>query len=107
MNQSNTPLVTIAIPFYNAEKYIKYTILSIINQTYKRWILYLIDDGGKDCSLKICQDAAAKDGRIKVIRDDHNNGLAARLNESVLMTKGDYYARMDADDIMDYDRIKR
>lgn len=106
-NKMYTPLVTVAIPFYNAEKYLSDAIQSVINQSYQRWTLYLIDDGGKDSSLRICQEAAAKDSRIIVVSDGKNKGLAARLNESVMLAKGDYYARMDADDIMDCDRISR
>ena len=102
-----TPLVTIAIPFYNSAAYLGYSIQSVINQTYQNWELLLVDDGGQDGSRAIAERFASKDNRIRIIYDGLNKGLAARLNESVNKAKSEYYARMDADDIMDYDRIRR
>lgn len=99
------PLVTISIPIYNAEKYLDYAICSCINQTYTNWELLLMCDGSTDNSLKIAESYAAKDARIIVVNDDTNKGLVYRLNQSVQLAKGKYYARMDADDIMCVDRI--
>ena len=101
------PLVTIAIPFYNTEKYFAFAIQSVINQTYRNWELLLIDDGGNDLSWKIAKGFAESDNRIKVIKDGENKGLPIRLNESIIMAKGEYYARMDDDDIMDVHRIEK
>lgn len=102
----NTPLVTIAIPIYNAEKYLDYAICSCINQTYTNWELLLMCDGSTDNSLQIAESYAAKDARITVVNDCVNKGLVYRLNQSVKMAKGKYYARMDADDIMGINRIE-
>ena len=99
-------LVTIAIPVYNAEKFLSDAIQSVINQTYKNWILYLINDGSTDNSSSIIQEFAAKDSRIKIIDDGKNKGLPARLNESISLADTKYYARMDADDIMYITRIE-
>lgn len=98
--------VTIAIPFFKDEKYIKYAIQSVLNQTFTDWELILINDGGCDRSLEIAESFARKDPRIRVINDSQNKGLAYRLNETVKMAQGIYYARMDADDIMYYKRIE-
>lgn len=98
-------LVTISIPIYNAEKYLDYAICSCINQTYTNWELLLMCDGSTDNSLQIAESYAAKDARITVVNDGTNKGLVYRLNQSVQMAKGKYYARMDADDIMCVDRI--
>lgn len=97
-------LVSIGIPFYNAEKYLKDAIQSVVNQTYSNWELILLDDGSTDKSLEIAY--SFKDNRIKVISDGVNKKLVRRLNELVKMSTGDFYARMDADDIMHFDRIK-
>ncbi len=102
----NPPLVTIAIPIYNAEKYLDYAICSCINQTYTNWELLLMCDGSTDNSLQIAELYAAKDARITVVNDGTNKGLVHRLNQSVLLAKGKYYARMDADDIMGVHRIE-
>lgn len=99
-------LVTIAIPVYNAELYLKDSIQSCINQTYKNWELLLLLDGCTDNSAKLAYEMAKKDDRIKIFDDKINKGLIYRLNQSVGLAKGMYYARMDADDIMTVNRIE-
>lgn len=99
-------MVTIAIPIYNAEKYLRDSIQSVLNQTYRDWILYLINDGSTDDSLFIIQEFAEKDSRIIIVNDGFNRGLIARLNQSIEMCTSKYYARMDADDIMCITRIE-
>ena len=99
-------MVTISIPIYNAENYLRDTIQSVINQTYKDWILYLMNDGSTDGTLFIMEEFALKDSRIRIIDDGKNMGLIARLNQSIQMTDTKYYARMDADDIMYITRIE-
>lgn len=98
--------VTIAIPIYNAERYLHDAIQSIVNQTYRSWVLYLINDGSSDNSLAIMQEYASRDSRIKIINDGENKGLVARLNQSIALAETKYYARMDADDIMYVTRIE-
>lgn len=99
-------IITIAIPVYNAEKYLKDAIQSVINQTFTNWILYLINDGSTDSSLSIMREMALNDSRIIVLDDNLNKGLVARLNQSIELTTTKYYARMDADDIMFITRIE-
>jgi len=103
----NNPIVTIAIPFYKDSKYLSQAIMSVINQTYNSWELILIDDGGFDGSLEIARSFEQKDNRIKVFSDGKNYGLAKRLNQTISMAKGKYYARMDADDIMCIERLDK
>lgn len=105
-NQNSSPLVTIAIPIYNAMPYLRDAIQSVINQTYKDWVMFLINDGSTDGSLALMQEFAEKDNRILIYNDGQNRGLIARLNQSIKMCKTKYYARMDADDIMYIARIK-
>lgn len=100
-------MVTIGLPFYNAEKYLALTIESVLQQTYTDWELLLLDDGSTDNSLSIAQSYAQKDSRIKVISDGKNKNLATRLNELPSLAQGLYLARMDADDIMHPARIER
>ena len=100
------PLVTIAIPIYNAEKYVRDAIQSCINQTYQNWELLLMCDGSTDNSTIIAKEIANGDSRIKIIDDGQNRGLIARLNQSVEVCETKYYARMDADDIMCINRIE-
>ena len=97
--------VSIGIPFYNAQDFLEQAILSVLNQDFKSFELLLIDDGSTDKSLDIAY--RFQDERIKVIHDGQNKGLSARLNELVALSKGEYFARMDADDIMFPQRISQ
>jgi glycosyltransferase involved in cell wall biosynthesis len=97
------PLVTIGIPFFNAEKYLAFAIQSVISQSYANWELILVDDGSTDYSLSIAKGFS--DHRIRIISDGNQLGLSARLNQIASLANGLYVARMDADDIMFQDRI--
>ena len=102
-----TNLVSIGIPIYNAELYLANAIKSVIAQAYTNWELILVDDGSKDNSLEIAKDFAKQDNRIRVISDSINKKLPARLNQIIREAKGDYIARMDADDMMHSERIAK
>lgn len=98
-------LVTIGIPVYNAAPFLRDTIISVINQTYKQIEIIIINDGSTDNSMEIA--ASFSDNRILIINDGENRGLISRLNQLVNVAKGKYFARMDADDIMFTDRIEK
>ena len=98
-------LVTIGIPFYNTEAYIKDCVQSVLNQSYKNLEVILLDDGSKDKSLEIVKNF--NDNRIKIISDGENKGLIFRLNQLIDIAQGEYFARMDADDVMFPDRIEK
>ena len=99
--------ISIGIPFYNAEKYLADAIKSVLAQSYPYWELILVDDGSTDGSLKIAQDFATRDSRIRVISDGLNKKLPSRLNQIIKEAKGDYIARMDADDIIAMNRFEQ
>ena len=92
-----TPLISIAMPFYNAERTIAAAIRSILQQSYQRWELLLCDDGSSDGSRDLA--LAIDDPRIVVWGDRHRLELGARLNGCIERASGEYIARMDADDI--------
>lgn len=94
---SQLPLVTVAMPIFNAGPYLRAAVLSIVQQTYQDWELLLIDDGSTDQALESIRDIC--DSRIRIQRDGRNKGLAARLNEAIDMARGRYFARMDQDDV--------
>lgn len=100
-------MISIGIPFYNAENYLEDAICSVLAQAYEDWELILVDDGSKDDSLDIAHMYAKKDLRIKVISDCKNMKLPYRLNQLIEESKGDFIARMDADDIMHPDRLEK
>jgi len=90
-------LVSIAMPFYNAERTIAASIRSILLQSYSNWELLLCDDGSTDASRELAR--AFDDPRIVVWGDEQRLQLGARLNECIDRARGEYVARMDADDI--------
>ena len=98
------PFLTVGLPFYNANKFLKYAIQSTLNQSFSDFELILLNDGSTDSSLEIAR--SFKDDRIVVISDGDNKGLAYRLNQISQLANGKYLARMDSDDIMHVDRLK-
>lgn len=97
--------VSIGIPFFNCEDFLGHAIKSVLAQTYTDWELILIDDGSTDESLNIA--LSFKDERIRVISDGKNKKLANRLNQIISESKGEYIARMDADDMLDPFRLEK
>jgi len=89
--------VSVILPIFNAEKYLSEAVRSILNQTYPDFELLAIDDGSTDNSLKILK--SFEDSRIIIIQNNQNIGLIRTLNKGLELAKGEYIARMDADDI--------
>lgn len=98
-------LVTVFIPIYNSEKYIKETLKSIINQTYDNLEILIIDDGSTDRSLEIINEF--KDKRIKILKNETNKGIPYTRNRGLKNSNGKYIAIMDSDDISMKDRIEK
>lgn len=98
------PLVTIAIPVYNCERFIKQSITSVLNQTYKNFELIVTDDGSTDNTLGVLQ--SIHDPRLKVISDGENRGISYRLNQQIDLAHGFYFVRMDGDDLMFPNRVE-
>lgn len=89
--------VSIIIPIYNTEKYLKRCLDSVVNQTYKNLEIILIDDGSTDNSPKIIDTYAKKDSRIKAIHQK-NAGQSAARNHGLKIATGDYISFIDGDD---------
>lgn len=102
---SAPPLVTVAMPVYNAGQYLRLAVLSIVRQTFTDWELLVIDDGSTDKALQDIADIG--DARIRIFRDGGNRGLAARLNEAIDKARGRYLTRMDQDDVSYPERFAR
>lgn len=97
-------LISVIIPIYNAELYIYDSILSIVNQDYSNLEIILINDGSTDSSLNIIQKI--NDSRIKIFNNETNQGIVYSLNFGLKIAKGDFIARMDADDISNKNRLQ-
>ena len=90
--------ISIIIPVYNAEKYIKQCLNSIITQTIHDIEIICIDDCSTDNSLKILKEYALKDNRIKIIEQKVNQGQGVGRNEAIKITEGEYIGFVDPDD---------
>ena len=93
----NQPLVSVIVPCYNVEQYLPKCIDSILNQTYKKLEVWLVDDGSPDQCGAICDEYAKKDARIKVIHKK-NGGLADARNVALDVMTGEYVVCVDSDD---------
>ncbi len=98
-------LISIVVPVYNVEKYLKKCIDSIINQTYKNLEIILVDDGSPDNCGKICDDYAEIDNRIKVIHKK-NGGLSDARNVGIKNSLGKYISFVDSDDYIKSNMIE-
>lgn len=92
-------LISIIVPIYKVEKYLKKCIESILKQTYKNIEIILVDDGSPDNCGKICDDYKQMDKRIKVIHKN-NGGLSEARNYGIREAKGDYLLFVDSDDFI-------
>lgn len=102
---NSTPLVSIIVPVYNAEDYLRYCVDSILQQSYANLEVILVDDGAKDSSPQICDEFAAQDNRVTVIHQE-NGGIAKAQNTGLDAAHGEYIAFADNDDILDRHNIE-
>jgi len=99
------PLISIAMPFFNAEHTMRASIRSILAQSYSNWELLLCDDGSTDSGRDLA--CSFRDPRIVVWSDRRRRQLGARLNECIDAARGEYLARMDADDVAYPQRLEQ
>lgn len=97
------PLVSVIIPLYNSEKYISETIKSVISQSYNNWEIIIVNDGSTDNSLCIAQ--SFKSEKVKII-SVNNGGASKARNIGFENSSGDYIQYLDADDILDINKIQ-
>ena len=98
--------ISVIVPVYNAEKYLRQCIESIINSTYKELEIILVNDGSKDASESICKEYVLKDSRIQVI-NQCNKGLPAARNAGLDRAEGKYISFVDADDAITQDFFEK
>jgi glycosyltransferase involved in cell wall biosynthesis len=95
----STPLVSIVLPAYNAEKYIGEAISSVLQQTYNNWHLVIVDDGSTDGTVSIIQKMVGTDKRIEMEQIPHSGLPAVVRNRGLASARGEVIAFLDADDI--------
>ena len=98
------PKVSIIVPIYNTEKYIKECLLSLLNQTYKNIEIICIDDGSTDDSLSIVEKYAKLDKRIVILTQKHK-GVSAARNMGLKAMTGNYVMSCDSDDFFRLDAV--
>ena len=99
MNNEQLDVVSVIVPVYNSEEYIRACVDSIVNQTYKNLNIILVDDGSTDSSGKICDEYAKRDDRIKVIHKK-NGGNGDARNAGLKCVKGEWIVWVDNDDVI-------
>ena len=100
-------MVSIVVPVYNAERFLRETIACIPEQTYSNWELLLVDDCSTDGSRELIRDYEKKDGRIHLICAKSNQGAAKSRNQGVEVCNGQYLCYLDADDIWKKEKLSR
>ena len=98
-------LVSIIMPNYNSEKFIKDSVKSVISQTYKNWELIIVDDCSTDSSLNLLEELC--DDRIRIFRNKVNSGAAASRNQAIELAQGRWIAFLDSDDLWSEDKLIR
>ena len=98
-------LVSIIMPNYNCEKYIKETISSVLAQTYTNWEILFVDDCSTDNSIEIVE--SFNDTRIKIFKNEKNSGAAVSRNYALREAKGKWIAFLDSDDLWEKDKLEK
>lgn len=101
------PLVSIVMPVYNTERFLRQAIDSVLHQTYRNIELIVVDDCSKDNSLKILMEYQEKDSRVCVIKQERNRGVAHARNTGIQLAKGEFIALLDSDDVWEKTKIDR
>lgn len=99
-------LVSVIVPVYNVEGYLRPCVQSVLAQTYPHFELLLVDDGSTDSSPAICDEFAAMDSRVRVIHKE-NQGPSATRNRGIEESRGDFIAFVDSDDLIHKEMLEK
>lgn len=98
------PTVSVIVPIYNSEKYLKECVESILNQSYRNLEIILVDNGSTDASPSICDEFESDDERVQVIHKKHGS-ISSGRNAGLNIAKGEYITFLDSDDKMENEMI--
>lgn len=104
---SSLPLISVLIPVYNVEAFVKEAVLSICNQTYKNIEIIVVDDCSTDRTYTVVAELVKIDPRIKLFKNEQNSKIVKTLNYALTKAKGEFIARMDGDDISTPERLEK
>lgn len=105
--ENDLPLVSIVVPAYNAEKYISQTLDSILAQTYENYEVLAVDDCSGDTTWAILQAYAARDSRLRLLKNEKNSGVSKTRNLAVEAARGEFIAYLDSDDIWEKNKLEQ
>jgi glycosyltransferase involved in cell wall biosynthesis len=103
---THPPTISVLMPVYNADRYLAVAVESVLAQTFGDFEFIIVDDGSTDGSLAVLRRFEADDPRVRVVSRE-NRGLVASLNQMIGLARGEFLARMDADDLCLPDRFLR
>jgi glycosyltransferase involved in cell wall biosynthesis len=98
--RKDLPLISVVVPCYNCENYLPETIKSLINQTYQRYEVILVDDFSTDKTPEIAKAASKNDKRFRFFQHRANGGLSSSRNSGIRLAKGEYVCFLDSDDLL-------
>lgn len=101
------PKVSVIMPIYNCEEFLRHSIRSVKNQTFNDWELIIVNDASVDNSLQEIMEFAKEDKRIKVINMEHNQGVGKCRNIAMSYAKGRYVAFLDSDDLWSKKKLEK
>ncbi len=106
-HMANQPLISVIMPIFNVEQFVKQAIVSILSQTEKNFELIIIDDASVDKSFEIVKKLQQTDARMSVTHNERHLGVAATANKAIGLASGQFLARMDGDDISLPERLRK
>ncbi len=101
------PKVSVIMPVYNCEKYVEQAIRSVMAQTFHDWELIVLDDGSSDSTCDIISRLASEDDRIISVPNPENIGVARTRNRAIDISRGEYIALLDSDDVWRCDKLEK
>lgn len=104
---SNGICISVIMPAFNAEKYLKEAIESVLAQTYSLWELIVIDDDSRDATAEIVREYQKQDSRVRYLKNKTNSGVSESRNRGVREAKGQWIAFLDSDDRWTPEKLER
>lgn len=99
--------VSVIIPVYNCEKFLKHTVQSVLNQSFQNWEAIIVNDASTDGSLAAAREFSVSDPRIRVVSQEKNSGVGACRNRGMALAGGRYLAFLDSDDLWSKEKLSR
>jgi glycosyltransferase involved in cell wall biosynthesis len=106
ISRTSTPLVSVVVPAFNRESLLGETLDSVLAQTCPDWEVVVVDDGSSDDTVRVAQEYASRDDRIRVVCHDRNQGISATLNTGIAESRGQFFCWLSSDDLFHHDKLR-